>query len=147
MEVANTFYYNDFSLKLIEDALYQLSAAKLGMGERYFMIKTGEYGAIQFHKAILKTISGWTQFIFNGDQMKVIEKTQTNLHSTGLSAGFQFVEYKAPNGVRVKIEVDPWYDDPVRNKVDHPLGGKAMSYRYDIFYIGTMDQPKYYWAS
>lgn len=113
MEVANTFYYNDFSLKLIEDALYQLSAAKLGMGERYFMIKTGEYGAIQFHKAILKTISGWTQFIFNGDQMKVIEKTQTNLHSTGLSAGFQFVEYKAPNGVRVKIEVDPWYDDPV----------------------------------
>lgn len=41
MEVANTFYYNDFSLKLIEDALYQLSAAKLGMGERYFIIKTG----------------------------------------------------------------------------------------------------------
>lgn len=147
MEVANTYYYNDFALKLIEDALYQLSAAKLGMGERYFMIKTGEYGAIQFHKAILKTISGWTQFIFNGDQLKVIEKTQTNLHSTGLSAGFQFVEYKAPNGVRVKIEVDPWYDDPVRNKVQHPLGGPAMSYRYDIFYIGTMDQPKYYWAS
>ena len=141
MEVANTIYYSDFSLKLIEDALYQLSAAKLGMGERYFIIKTGERGCIQFHKAILKTISGWTQFIFNGDQMKVIEKTQTNLHSTGLSAGFQFVEYKAPNGVRVKIEVDPWYDDPVRNKVDHPLGGKAMSYRYDIFYIGTMDQP------
>ena len=41
MEVANTMYYNDFSLKLIEDALYQLSAAKLGMGERYFIIKTG----------------------------------------------------------------------------------------------------------
>ena len=141
MEVANTFYYNDFSLKLIEDALYQLSAAKLGLGERYFVIKTGERGCIQFHKAILKTISGWTQFIFNGDQMKVIEKTQTNLHSTGLSAGFQFVEYKAPNGVRVKVELDTWYDDPVRGKVQHPLGGPAMSYRYDIFDIGTMDQP------
>lgn len=147
MEVANTYYYNDFSLKLIEDALYQLSAAKLGLGERYFVIKTGERGCIQFHKAILKTISGWTQFIFNGDQMKVIEKTQTNLHSTGLSAGFQFVEYKAPNGVRVKVELDTWYDDPVRGKVQHPLGGPAMSYRYDIFDIGTMDQPKYYWAS
>ena len=46
MEVANTFYYNDFSLKLIEDALYQLSAAKLGLGERYFVIKTGERGCI-----------------------------------------------------------------------------------------------------
>lgn len=45
MEVANTFYYNEFSLKLIEDALYELSAAKLSMGnERYFVIYTGERG-------------------------------------------------------------------------------------------------------
>ena len=58
-----------------------------------------------------------------------------------MSAGFQFVEYKAPNGVRVKIDVDPMYDDPVRNKILHPLGGVAYSYRYDIMYIGTMDQP------
>ena len=28
MEVANTMYYNNFSLKLLEDALYELSAAK-----------------------------------------------------------------------------------------------------------------------
>lgn len=141
MEVANTFYYNDFSLKLIEDALYELSAAKLGMNDRYFLIKTGERGAIQFHKAILQTISGWTQFVFNGDQLGIVEKTQSNLHSNALSAGFQFVEYKAPNGVRVKIDVDPYYDDPVRNKVQHPLGGPAFSYRYDIMDIGTMDQP------
>ena len=25
--------------------------------------------------------------------------------------------------------------------MQHPLGGPAMSYRYDIMYIGTMDQP------
>lgn len=74
MEVANTFYYNDFSLKLIEDALYELSAAKLGMKDRYFLIRTGERGAIQFHKAILQTISGWTQFVFNGDQLGIVEK-------------------------------------------------------------------------
>lgn len=141
MEVANTFFYNTFSLKLIEDALYELSAAKLGMGERVFLIKTGERGAIQFHKAILQTISGWTQFTINGDALKIVEKTQSNLHSNALSAGFQFVEYKAPNGVRVKVEVDPYYDDPVRNKVQHPNGGPAFSYRYDIMDIGTMDQP------
>lgn len=141
MEVANTMYYNDFSLKLLEDALYQLSAAKLDFGDRYFLIKTGEYGAIQFHKKVLNIMSGWTQFIFNGDQLKVVERTNTNLHQNGLSAGFQFVEYKAPNGVRVKVDIDPWYDDPVRNKIKHPMGGPAMSYRYDIMYIGTMDQP------
>lgn len=42
MEVANTMYYNTFSIKLIEDALYELSASKLGMGDRYFIIKTGK---------------------------------------------------------------------------------------------------------
>lgn len=141
MEVANTTYYNNFSLKLIEDALYQLSAAKLGFNDRYFLIKTGEMGAIQLHKEILKTVSGWTQFVLDNSSIGVVQKTQSQLHSNALSAGFQFVEYKAPNGVRVKIEVDSWYDDPVRNKIQHPNGGLAQSYRYDIMYMGTMDQP------
>ena len=44
MEVANTIYYNTFSLKMLEDALYQLSASKLSLNDRYFLIKTGEYG-------------------------------------------------------------------------------------------------------
>ena len=61
--------------------------------------------------------------------------------SSDLSYGFQFTEYRAPNGVRVKLDVDAFYDDPVRNKILHPDGGVAMSYRYDILYIGTMDQP------
>lgn len=141
MEVANTMYYNTFSLKLLEKALYELSASKLDFGERYFVIKTGEMGAIQFHKAVLQTVSGWTQFVIDNNSTHIVEKTQSKLHQNSLSAGFQFVEYKAPNGVRVKIDVDPFYDDPVRNKIMHPMGGVAMSYRYDILYIGTMDQP------
>lgn len=141
MEVANTMYYNTFSLKLLEDALYELSASKLDYGDRYFLIKTGERGAIQFHKEVLKTISGWTQFVLDNNSIGVVQKTQSKLHQNSLSAGFQFVEYQAPNGVRVKIDVDPLYDDPVRNKVIHPNGGPAFSYRYDIMYIGTMDQP------
>jgi hypothetical protein len=141
MEVANTSFYNHFSLKLIEDALYELSAAKLGMGDRYFLIKTGERGAIQFNKAVLDTISGWTQFTINGDNLGIVKKTSSDLHTNALAAGFQFVEYMGPNGVRVKIDVDPYYDDPVRNKIQHPNGGPAFSYRYDIMDIGTMDQP------
>lgn len=141
MEVANTMYYNHFSLKLIEDALYELSASKLDFNDRYFVIKTGERGAIQFHKEVLKTISGWTAFMLDNNSIGVIQRTQSRLHENSLSAGFQFVEYKAPNGVRVKIDVDPFYDDPVRNKILHPEGGVAYSYRYDIMYIGTMDQP------
>lgn len=140
-EVANTYYYNTFSLKMLEDALYELSAAKLDMGQRTFIVKTGERGAALFHKAILNTISGWTQFVAENSGVSTVQKTQSTLHSNALSAGFQFVEYKAPNGVTVKLDVDPMYDDPVRNKVLHPMGGVAMSYRFDIWYIGTSEQP------
>ena len=140
MEVANTMYYNTFSLKLLEEALYELSAAKLDFGERQFIIRTGERGAILFHKAVMNTVSGWTTFVTDGNA-SLIQKTQSNLHTNALTAGFQFVEYKAPNGVSVKVEVDSFYDDPVRNKIQHPNGGPAMSYRFDIMDIGTMDQP------
>ena len=141
MEVSNTLPYNTFSLKLIEDALYELSAAKLGFNERTFVIKTGERGAIQFHKAVLDTVSGWAAFQLQGDGVNLVRKANSPLHENALSAGFQFVEFQAPNGVKVKIDVDPYYDDPVRNKIMHPNGGPAFSYRYDIFDIGTMDQP------
>lgn len=110
MEVSNTIYYNTFSLKLLEDALYQLSAAKLDFGDRTFVIKTGEFGALQFHKSVLQTVSGWTQFTINGDQVGIVRKTQSQLHENALAAGFQFTEFLAPNGVKVKIDVDPYYD-------------------------------------
>ena len=141
MEVANTIYYNDFSLKLIEEALYDLSYGELDLKNRVFLMRTGEKGAIQFHKEILKEVSGWSMFTLNGDALSVVQKADSPLHQNALKAGFQFVEYMAPNGVTLKIEVDPYYDDPIRNKVQHPLGGPAFSYRYDIMDIGTMDQP------
>lgn len=46
MKYGNTFYYNTFSLKMLEDALYELSAAKLDMGDRTFVIRTGEQGKL-----------------------------------------------------------------------------------------------------
>lgn len=138
MEVANTIYYGNFSLKLLEDALHTLSVNKLGLGNRKFVVKTGEMGAIAFHKAVLQEISGWQAFHFGEG---VIGKTSSKLHSNAMKAGFQFTEYQAPNGVTVVLDVDPFYDDPIRNKILHSKGGVAMSYRFDIMDIGTMDQP------
>jgi hypothetical protein len=70
-----------------------------------------------------------------------VQKANSPLHQNALRAGFQFVEYMAPNGLILKLEVDPFYDDQVRNKIQHPAGGPAFSYRYDIMEIGTPDQP------
>lgn len=141
MDYGNIEYYNTFSLKKLESALFELCSDKLEFGERTFILKTGQRGAALFHKAVLDSVSGWTQFVLDNSSINVIQKSSSNLHSNALAAGFQFVEYMAPNGIRIKVEVDSMYDDPIRNKIMHPLGGPAMSYRFDIMDIGTMDQP------
>jgi hypothetical protein len=149
MEVSNTQYYGKFSIKLIEDMLYSLAHAKLGMGERRFMLRTGEGGAAQFHKAITDIATGWLGSVTTGSRFEngaSIKSVSSQLHDNALSVGFQFVEWRAPNGVIVSVEVDPFYDDPVRNKIyASDFRGSviipAESYRYDILYIGTMDEP------
>ena len=141
MKYGNTMYYTDFSLKLLEDALYEISAAKLDFGQRTFVIRTGEQGARLFHNAVRNAMSGWTEFTVNGDALGVVRKTTSNLNKNALAAGFQFTEFSAPNGITVKLEVDHWYDDPVRNKITDKDGHPVMSSRFDIMYIGTMDQP------
>lgn len=141
MKYGNTYYYNDFSLKMLEDALYELSAAKLDFGQRTFVIRTGEQGAILFHNAVRNSLSGWQEFQINADNLGMVRKTTSPLNKNALAAGFQFTEFSAPNGVVVKLEVDNFYDDPVRNKQLDANGHPAMSSRFDIMYIGTMDQP------
>lgn len=141
MKYGNTIYYNHFSLKLLEKALYDLSAAKLEFGERVFVIRTGEQGAILFHNAVRNAMSGWSEFQVNADALGAVEKTSSKLHKNALAVGFQFTEFRAPNGVTVKLKVDNFYDDPVRNKMMDNEGRPIMSSRFDIMYIGTMDQP------
>lgn len=94
-----------------------------------------------FHKAVLNEVSGWTQFVIDNNSARVVQKVSSPYHKNALSAGYQFVEYMAPNGVTVSIEIDPMYDDPYRNKIMHPQGGLAMSYRFDILFMGTTETP------
>lgn len=142
MEYSNTIFYNEFSLKVLLDALSSLSVAKLTFKDRHFLIRTGEYGARQFHEAVLKNVSGWTPFMLDNSSLGVVQRSKSELNSTTLSAGFQFTEWRAPNGVVVTVQTDSGlYDDPYRNKIPHPDGGLAMSRRYDIMDMGEMDQP------
>jgi hypothetical protein len=51
----------------------------------------------------------------------------------------QFIEYQGPNGIKVTLKVNSMYDNRDRNKIMHPDGGVAESYRYDIYDIGTTE--------
>lgn len=136
IDSSNAQYYTDFSLELLENIILQLATNKLEFADREFLVRTGEYGMMQASKAIANTVSGWTMYAINADSLGVISKVQSPISQTALKAGGQFVEYLGPNNCRIRFEVDPMYDDEVRNKIMHPNGGCAMSYRYDIFYTG-----------
>ena len=60
-----------------------------------------------FNKAVRDTVSGWTNFTVNADNIGVVRKTSSPLHDNALAAGYQFTEYHAPNGLVIKLEVDP----------------------------------------
>jgi len=141
MEVSNVETYNKFSLRQLDDILAELSEGKLDWGERRFMLRTGERGAAQFNRAVKAEISGWLPLGFDNTGTNSIQKTSSKFHDNAYSAGFQFTEWKAPNNIHVMLEVDPMYDDKVRNKILHPDGGVLESYRYDVLYIGAMAEP------
>ena len=142
-EFGHTEFYNDTStiLKQIENGLERICAnGNLPMSDQVFEVHTGRYGARAFSKAVSQEISGWHPFQFNADQLGVVKRSNSKIHDNSLLAGYQFTEYIAANNLHIKLVVDPIYDDPVRNKIPHPEGGLAMSYRFDIWDMGTSNE-------
>jgi len=143
-EVSNTMYYNSTKgvMKLLLDAIMTLSVSKLAFNDRHFVVKTGEMGALIFNREAKLTTSGWLP-MYSTQNPPVYKKIASNINPNGAVSitDYQVTEWIAPNGVKVTLDIDPFYDDPVRNKIKHPEGGVAMSYRFDIWYIGSMDQP------
>lgn len=124
---------------MLEDLLLSLSTSKVEAGDREFLIRTGEYGARDFSRAVSQTGSGWSMYNFNADNLGIMKKSGDNSYAL---VNPQFNEYYTLSNIKCRLEVDAFYDDPVNNKIEFPGGeGKAMSHRFDIFNIGTMDQP------
>lgn len=116
-----------------------MSTSKLEQGDREFLIRTGEYGLRDFSRAVSREGSGWTMFQYNADNLGVMRKVGDNAYAL---VNPQFTQYMGPSGLKITVETAAFYDDPVNNKIDYPNGeGKAMSHRFDIFNIGTMETP------
>lgn len=140
-------YYSDTSsiMDYILEALYDLSAGKIAFGDRKFIIKTGEHGALLFNRAAQAMGSGWLPLglQYSENNPPAISKTSAAFapNTAVRMTTHQITEWQAPNGVFVKLDVDTFYDDQVRNKIMHPEGGVAFSYRFDIWYIGNETSP------
>lgn len=139
----NMMYYTKFKIGLLEDALYGLSAGKLDFSKRKFVVRTGERGALLFNKEAKKEMSGWIPLYGGTSNVPYIKSgAATNYAPNGVSvADLQVTKWIAANGVEVTIMIDSSKDDLQTNKIMHPLGGPAESYRYDIFYAADEEQP------
>ncbi len=140
MEVSNVTFSDDISIELLESILTDLVEGREDTDSvADFMIRTGRRGATSISKAAAADASGWVSL--NPYNPQTIQKVTSSLHSNSFTGGFQFTEYLMPNNIRLKVEVDSMYDDKVRNKILHPKGGVAESYRLDIFFVGSDKAP------
>ena len=135
--------YTKFSLGLIEDALYDISAGKIDFANRKFVIRTGERGAALFSKEAKKEMSGWTP-LYSVNQPSYLQKGPETNFTKGNAVTLsdpQVTRWLSANGLDVTIMIDSSKDDAQVNKVEHILGGPAESYTFDIFYASDEEQP------
>ena len=138
----NMMYYNKFSIGLVEDALYGISAGKLDFSKRKFVMRTGERGAILFSKEAKKEMSGWIPLYSASTPSYMTKGPNTEFAKNGVTiADFQVTKWMSANGLEVTLMIDSSKDDAQTNKIMHPMGGTAESYRFDIFYAADEEQP------
>lgn len=139
-EVSNIIFSDNPTIKMLESIANDMVEGREDADTVCsFMVRTGRRGASLLNKNATATASGWVNLTtFNP---ATYQKTSSSLHSNAMKGGFQFVEWLLPNNVIFKVEVDSMYDDKVRNKILHPNGGVAESYRMDITYIGNESTP------
>lgn len=139
----NQQYYTKFSIGLIEGALYDISAGKIDYNKRKFVVRTGERGAILFSREAKKEMSGWIPLYGGTSNVPYMTKgPNADFTQNGVTiSNPQVTKWVAANGVEVTLMVDPSKDDVQTNKIMHPAGGTAESYRFDIFYAADEEQP------
>lgn len=141
----NQYYYTKFSMGLLEDALMSLFAGKIDFKNRKVVIRTGERGAAMISKEAKKEMSGWLPLLYGGtSSVPYISKGPATdfAGNNGVTiANPQVTRWVSSNGLIVDILVDSAKDDVHTNKVMHPLGGPAESYRIECCYAGDEEQP------
>jgi hypothetical protein len=114
--------YSVLTARLIEEYLMDVFYSRIKPGQqRKIKGWTGEYGMIQFHRAIMDW-SKKNSFIQVVDQV-FIDKTSSPYTTNGLAAGFQFVKYRMANGAELELIHNPLYDDRTLNFEIDPVTG------------------------
>jgi len=132
IESANVVYYptDNFDINWVTNIMLDLSVNRKPFDRREFVLRTGERGMVQWSQALEEKATLYTP---------LHDSTRVALSGNKMTFKGQFLEYWGPQGIKLTVMHDPMKDDPVTHKVEHPNGGPAESYVYDILDVGTSD--------
>ncbi len=130
-------YFDTLTWETLVNTLLELSIGKDPMDQRHFVIGTGTYG-LQYLHDMIATYLGANDYQWLGDQTgRAFSWDGDNLHlKTGQFKGFATI-----SGLKVSFMHIDHYDDNIRNKLRHPNGGPAESYRMTIMNMGSKSEP------
>lgn len=139
----NVQYYDVFNLDTVDNALSLLSEGRIDFKNRKFIIRTGERGLRLLNKAIKSAMSGWTPVVSAQAPSYITKGPETNFTNGNAVTvqDFMVTRWISSAGHDVTLMLDSSKDDAVTNKIMHPLGGTAESYRFDISYAGDEEGP------
>lgn len=129
MDSSNTAFYNQFDIHWLTEMMLDMSVNKLTKDERKFVLRTGEWGMVQFSTSLEDYTALYTPLMV---QSRVEWMGENELQFRG-----QFLSFKGPQGIDISLSNESMCDDPVRNKIFHPDGGLAESRVYYIMDMGT----------
>lgn len=125
LEDSHVHKYTTLTARLIEEYLMDIfySRVKPGKG-RKIAGYSGEYGMIQFHRAIMQwqKEKGFIQVV----DSTFITKESSEFNAQSLGAGFQFVRYRMANGSELTLIHNPLYDDREINFEIDPVTGYPL---------------------
>jgi len=130
LEDSHIHRYTTLTSKLIEEYLMDIfyGRTKPGKKGRNIIAFTGEYGMLEFHRAIENRINK-TGFIRNIEVYT--NKINSDIHVNALEFGMQYVKYNMANGASLQLVHLPLYDDPeINQEIDEITGKPVSSMRY-----------------
>lgn len=123
LEDSHQHFYSHLTARLVEEFLMDIFYSRVKPGKsRRIKGWSGEYGMIQFHRAIMDWAEKRKGFITVVDQF-MIDKTSSEYNSNALVAGYQFVKYRMANGAELELIHNPLYDDREINFEIDPVTG------------------------
>jgi len=130
LQDSHIHHYSVLSAKMIEEYLMDIFYGRVKPGQgRSIKAFTGEYGMLQFHRAIENKI-GANGFIKNFAD-HTLTKVKSDLNANALGFGYQFVEYYMANGCKLTLVHNPLYDDrTLHHEIDPVTGYPIESQRF-----------------